>query len=420
MDAYPEIPNLRHLRMVQVIGKLGGVTCASRELSTSQPAVTQAVSNLEAELGTAIFERRATGTYPTPLGQQFLLRIDRFFEILDNAVRVIQPRSDTLQTRALPLVERMITGTQLRSLIVTADPGRVDEIAQRMGLSTASLYRSARTLERSLGTTVFDRSAQGPILNKTGLALNRAFRRAIREIEMGRGEIMMAAGEGCLELVVGALPMSGSFELAEAIRRFTPQCPNVKVRVVTGEYHKLLDDLSNSRIDMIFGLLQRPQWATEINEEAMFNDSYCVVTRPAHPLSHLADITPDALSGYEWVVPAAGTPRGRRIEALFDSCEKRPSFNIETSSISTCRALLLRSDMVTVMTRSEVQLDVSLGILDSLPCRYLDAIPPKGVSTRADWLPTAAHDTFLDCLRAVTSDTQHDAPHTRPQIALAS
>ena len=34
--------------MVQVIGQLGGVSGAARALATSQPAVTQAVSNLEA------------------------------------------------------------------------------------------------------------------------------------------------------------------------------------------------------------------------------------------------------------------------------------------------------------------------------------------------------------------------------------
>lgn len=54
MFQFAEIPNLRHLRMVQVIGRTGGVSCASRELSTSQPAVTQAVANLEADIGTPI------------------------------------------------------------------------------------------------------------------------------------------------------------------------------------------------------------------------------------------------------------------------------------------------------------------------------------------------------------------------------
>ena len=77
MFLFAEIPNLRHLRMLQVIGRMGGVSAAARELCTSQPAVTQAVANLEAEIGTPIFERCATGTYPTTLGKQYLLRLDR-------------------------------------------------------------------------------------------------------------------------------------------------------------------------------------------------------------------------------------------------------------------------------------------------------------------------------------------------------
>ena len=67
--------------MVQAIGKLGGVSYASRELNVSQPAVSQAVANLETEIGSPLFVRCATGIYPTQVGEQYLLRIDRFFSI---------------------------------------------------------------------------------------------------------------------------------------------------------------------------------------------------------------------------------------------------------------------------------------------------------------------------------------------------
>jgi len=397
----PEIPNLRHLRMVQVIGRLGGVSCASRELSTSQPAVTQAVANLEAELGTPIFERCATGTYPTRLGQVFLTRVDRFLDIVETAVHEVLDRREPGAGKVWPQVDRLITGTQMRSLIVTSEPAQLAATARRLGLSPASLFRSVRTLERTLDQPLFDRSAQGPIPNRTGSYLAQEFRRAFREIEFARGEVLLEQGQESLEIVIGALPMAGSFELAEAVRGFMTRC-------------------RTARVDMIFGLLRRPDWVMDVEEEVMFRDSYCVVMRPGHPLARLPEVTPEALRLYDWVVPGEGTPRRQRIEALFEGMAQRPRFALESSSLGTCRALLLNSDLLTVMTRSEVQLDASLGMVTALPCRALDAVPPKGVTTRADWLPTAAHRLFLDCLRETTARSMHEEPAAPMHIRLVS
>ncbi|MCK9685332.1 LysR family transcriptional regulator [Scleromatobacter humisilvae] len=408
MFQFAETPNLRHLRMVQVIGRMGGVSSASRELCASQPTVTQAVANLEAEIGTPIFERCATGTYPTPLGRRYLLRIDRFFEILDGAVAHVLGRQEGGTGRAATHVDRLMTGTQLRSFIVASELGRVEEIARSLELSPASLLRSARSLEGALGKPLFDRTAKGPIPNKTGEMLGREFRRAIREIELARGEILLEAGAEDLELVVGALPMAGSQELAEATRRFMALHPSVKVRLVSSEYHALLADLHNSRIDMIFGMLRRAGTPAGVREDLLFRDSYCLVARPGHPLAKLAEVAPPDLLDCQWVVPSPGTPRRNRIEAIFEGMAAQPRFNLETSSLGMGRALLMGSDAVTLMTRSEVRNDLEQGMLVALRCSSLDDVLLKGVTTRHDWLPTQAHTAFIECLRASTTEaTEH-------------
>jgi LysR family transcriptional regulator of gallate degradation len=418
MVQFAEVPNLRHLRMVQAIGVVGGVSGASRELSASQPSVTQALANVEAAIGAPIFERSATGTYPTEAGKQYLLRIDRFFEILDAAVTQVLGRHGAGSDRNAPRADRLITSTQVRALIVTSEHGRASEIAQGLGLSPASVFRSARSLERALGKPLFDRTAQGPFPNKTGESLAREFRRAVREIDLARGEVLLAAGAESLEIVVGALPMAGSHELAEATQRFMAAHPAVKVRLVTGEYHKLLEDLSNSRVDVIFGMLRKPEWAVDVREEILFRDSYCMVARAEHPLSGRKQVMPADLARYQWVVPSAGTPRRARIEAIFDGVRRHPRFQLETSSLGMSRALLLGSDTITLMSRSEVRHDLEVGLLTELRCPALKDVLLKGVTTRSDWLPTQAHAAFIDCLREVTARPRPGAVGRRSGKAL--
>jgi LysR family transcriptional regulator of gallate degradation len=398
-----KFPNLRHLRMVQVIGRVGGVSGAARELCTSQPTVTNAVANVEAEIGGPVFERRATGTYPTVAGKQFLIRIDRFFDILDTALVHFEIKPGNSQDRPKPRADRLLTGTQLRAVIVTSEHGQADELAQNLGLSAATLFRSARTVERTLGKPLFDRTAQGLIPTKAGEILAREFKRAIREIELAQGEILLEKGTENLEIVIGALPMAGSFELATASGRFLDSHPAVKLRLNIREYDKLIIDLMNSKIDILFGMLRKPEWASEIDEQPLFEDRYCVVARSGHPLASAGAVTPADLTAYPWIVPSHGTPRRRRIEALFHETQRPARFMLETSSPSMCRALLLRSDMITLMTRSEVQADLHFGVLVDVSTTYFDDVLLKGVAIRKDWLPTQAHLAFLDCLREATA-----------------
>ncbi len=413
MLQFVHTPNLRHLRMLQVVGKMGGVSSASRELHASQSTVTQAIANLETQLGKRIFERHATGSYPTATGRQYLLHINRFFEILDSSIAQVLGPIRNGQERNVPPVDRLFTGTQLRSLIATSDQRKTSDVARRLGLTPTSLLRSARTLERALGTSLFERSAQGPTLNKTGIFLAREFRCAMRELELARHETLPAAQASSLELIVGTLPMSGSPQLAEATRRFMVSNPSVKVRIVSGEYHKLLADLTASRIDMIFGSLRKPAGANDINEEILFRDRYCVITRPGHPLTECEEVTPADLAHFQWVVPAIGTPRRTRIEAIFDGAQTRQDFHVETSSLAMSRALLLGSDSITLMTRAEAQCDLDLGVLSELHCPFLDDNLFKGVTTRSDWLPTQAHTAFLERLRETTTRSGSDRDRIR-------
>ena len=418
MSAYPEIPNIRHLRMAQVIGQQNGVSSAARMLHTSQPAVTQAGAKLEEQRGAPIFDRRETGTYPTDIGRIFLIRVDRFFAILEAGIRDVIGSQDEQLGRNTPLVDRLVTTTQLRSLVVTSDPATVELAAAQMTVSSASLYRSARTLERSLGKPLFEKTANGRQCNMAGHMLARRVRCAVQEIGFAKAEVTQALGREDLEIVVGLLPMAGTYELAGAVRRFSKLRRSARVSIRSGTYHALLDDLLNCRVDFIFGLLRKPEWEPEIEEEFLYRDSYCLVCRPNHPLTARREITPRDMLSYDWIVPVKGSLRRTSIDRVFADAGIEPRCNIEVSSLNCARALLLESDMVTVMSRSETRLDAKLGTLAFLPCPELDTVSPKGLSTRSGWLPTDGHRQFLNCLREVTTEAQYGFVH-RPPVALA-
>lgn len=394
-----EVPNLRHLRMVQTIGNLGGVNGAARALNTSQPAVTQAVRNLEVELGTPLFERHASGSFPTELGKRYLHRVDRFFEILDDAVaRLAASHLSGFEATSLQ-ADRLITNTQLRSFVVTCETGRVHHIAETLGLTVASLLRSARSLERVLGTPLFDRAANGLTPNKAGILLAREFGKAIREIELARDEILHSTGLAGLEIFVGIPPLPGVHSLANATNIFASAHAKVRVTFVSGEYMNLLADLRSGHLDMMYGVLRLPSWVDDLQEEAIYDDEYCIVVRPQHPLLLKGEVAAEDLAAYPWLAPPTGTPRRTRIEAIFETCASPPPLNLETTSLSLCKSFLFNSNAITLLPISEVESEIHNEFLSAIPITLFEEAQPKGITTRMGWLPAEAHLAFIECLR---------------------
>jgi len=88
---------LHYFRNAVAIAEQGGLRSAARHLGIAQPTLTRSLSELERELGAALFERRSKGMVVTPLGKAFVKRAtailndvrraeDEFAQLRGNAV----------------------------------------------------------------------------------------------------------------------------------------------------------------------------------------------------------------------------------------------------------------------------------------------------------------------------------------------
>jgi LysR family hca operon transcriptional activator len=63
---------LRHLKYFVAVAELGGFTAAAERLHTAQPSLSRQIRDLEAHIGTALFERSSRRVALTKAGQVFL------------------------------------------------------------------------------------------------------------------------------------------------------------------------------------------------------------------------------------------------------------------------------------------------------------------------------------------------------------
>jgi DNA-binding transcriptional LysR family regulator len=393
------IPSFRQLRAFEAVARLESVSSAAREVNLSQPALTQSLHALEGRLRIRLFERRRTGCYTTELGAILLPRVRRFFDHIRSALSEPAIGAPFTGRQGANAIINKLTKPQLRCLIAVSENESFEAAARSLGISQPSLHRSAKELERELRRSLYRRAASGMTTTAQGSELARRFQLALREIEYGLEEVHAAQGVMISRLAIGNIPHSNHQMLSAAINELLSAYPNARVQVIDGRYEVLLNDLRNGKLDFLFGVLRRPDWVSDVQEEVLFSNPYVVVGRKDHPLSASKAISLNDLARYDWIMPGSSTPRQQALERLFVGMSQQPWVNIETTSMQIYRSILACTDRLTLMSQVESQLNDD-NALAVLPFRSQHLSRVDGVATRVDWQPTSIHRKFLDFLRA--------------------
>jgi DNA-binding transcriptional LysR family regulator len=117
--------------------------------------------------------------------------------------------------------------------------------------------------------------------------------------------------------------------------------------------------------------------------------------------------TASTLAILEWIAPTIGTPARRLFTRFFEEHDvAAPKRIIECSSLVATRGLLQLSDRAALLSASQIRSDIDSGQLAVLA----DALPGTarsiGLTTRADWIPTAIQEKFTRILRRLSSKQQ--------------
>ena len=375
--------NIRHYAAFAATVRHGSVTRAARAVNLTQPALTQAIARLEAELGCALFERGASGMTPT------------------EPARLLAPRAEAAIAH---VGSPRVTGTQLRAFLALARAGSYAGAAEATGLSAASLHRAVADLAVALGQRLVDKRGRSILLTPQGERRARGFGLAMAELRSGLDEVAAWQGKAAGRIVVGAMPLSRARWLPETILRFHALHPGVGIAVVEGSHAELAGPLRDGEIDLMLGALREAALLEDLAQEPVFEDRPQLVMRAGHPL--LAADTPmgPQLAGFPWVLPARDTPLRQYWEAMMRAAgAEPPPVGIECGSVLTVRQLLLGSDALTLLSPAQLAVELEAGVLATLPTPA-PVLRRIGITTREGWRPTAPQAAFVDLLRVVAGE----------------
>ena len=175
-------PNIRHFAALAATVRHGSLSRAARAVNLSQPALTQAITGLEASLGTTLFERGPQGMTPT------------------EAALLLAPRAEAAIEH---IGSSRVTGTQLRAFLAVVRAGSYSAAAEATGISAASLHRAVADLSVALGQRLIDRRGRTLVLTPAGERRARGFGLATAELRAGLAEVAALQGKAGGRIAVG-------------------------------------------------------------------------------------------------------------------------------------------------------------------------------------------------------------------------
>lgn len=395
---YGNVPSLSQLRAFVSVAESRSISRGAAQLARSQPAVTQAIANLETAFGVPLFLRQRSGLVLTDAGMTLHNRTHRYFtEVRGAVLACIAAEQDCTASRVDIIVNRL-TKPLTTALMLIDEYGSIPRAAQLLHQREATLRKAVASLEAELGTKLFNRDFHGVTTNHHGKLLAARLRLATRELESAREEVNARLGVENGRILAGAMMLAGNQLMTSVLERFTRSHPQASVSVMNASYDVLLDHLKRGSIDFVVGLQNRPAPEENVVETLIAADPFVLAVRKGHPLTARATVRKADLQQYDWVLSAPGAVRRDAFEMLFADTTK-PIGRVETHSIVTILSLLANSDSIAILTESELQLDQQFGgRLEALNFGPLEHDSSIALTTRRGWLPTNLQDAFARCV----------------------
>jgi LysR family transcriptional regulator, regulator for genes of the gallate degradation pathway len=372
--------NLRHLRALASIARLGSISAAAEAINLTQPAITQALAKLETSLGQPLFERRANGMIATP------------------AALLLAPR---IESALAHIASQRVTMAQMRALIMLADSGSYTGASAATGLAQPSLHRAIGDLSLALKRELVERRGKGVMLTEQGKRTVRAFRLARAELEAGLTELASLQGVETGRITIGAMPLSRARLLPAAVIAFYRQFPDVRINIVEGSFQELIEPLRDGELDLIIGALRQPSPGDDVVQQTLFADRPVVLGRVGHPLDQSSATIAD-LARFPWTVPGPSAPLRLQWEKMFtDVGVQPPNVPIECGSVITIRQILLDSDFLTLLSPEQVAVELEAGWLTKIADTPEGLTRTIGITTRYGWRPTGMQKAFVHSLSQV-------------------
>jgi len=250
-------------------------------------------------LGLSETAKRALGA-PLPLQTDFEAMLA---ECLDG----VTPRYGRFKMRQLALVLKLV------------DTGNLHDAASALNMSQPAATKLLQEIEEALNAVLFIRQSRGMKPTPSGIMVARHAGFILAELRKMQQDIDGLQNGIAGYVRVGAVIHAVPAPVTQGLARMADAYPTVEVSLSVGTTDVLLPELNAGRLDFIVGSIAGAVSAEPLTYSHLVEDVAVVVAGSTNPILRRQKLTLKDVFSERWILPPAGAPELRSIEAAFNA-----------------------------------------------------------------------------------------------------
>jgi DNA-binding transcriptional LysR family regulator len=295
-----------------------------------------------------------------------------------------------------------VTLQQLAYFLAVADVRSFTRAAESIGVAQPTLSRQLQALEKELGAPLVDRGGRdGPVLTPAGEAVLPLARRMLSDMDSARSVVAEIVGLRSGRVRVGATPSLCIGVLADVLRVFHEQHPDVRLELVESGSQPLVRSLARGELDVALVIVPPAGIDPALDTTPLLRERLSV----ASPASERAPSSRGSMGVRELarrslVVPREGYDLREATLQAFAQAGVEPRFAVQGGEMDAVLRLVEAGTGVAVVPDQVFAGRPRLRRTVLTPPLYRTV----ALARRADLAPTHAVRAFRDTLLAFLAD----------------
>lgn len=235
--------------------------------------------------------------------------------------------------------------------------GQLALAAEQLAITQPAASRMLATIEKSLGTRIFDRHPKGMSPTAVGQVLARNAATLLHEMDRAIHEVEEIRSGRAGTVRVGSVTGGAVAFVVPAIQKLKREAVGAEIHVDVAPSQALVEGLLRGDFDFVLSRIPPGIDARQFNVRRGRVEVIRFLCRASHPLAGRAGLPLKALEGYEWVVQAPLMPIRQAVEEAFVNAQvPLPQEIVNTTSLLVMIAYLNSTDAIAPTSREVVDL----------------------------------------------------------------
>lgn len=183
--------------------------------------------------------------------------------------------------------------------------GSFSQAASELYISQPAVTKQIRSMERDLGTKLFDRTPKGIFLTPAGKILLEHARAILPQYRKLRNDMSLLSEEFYGELIIGASTTAAQYILPPLLSRFQQTNPSLKLTLINGNTQTIETLLQNKDIDL--GIIEGLPSTGKFHYTLFLKDELVFISHRSSRYSQLETISLEELKGIGLVLREKGS-----------------------------------------------------------------------------------------------------------------